>query len=186
MKLVNYIICIILAHICTFNAYAQENKRIYFDAEAFDLKGHVKVCGNNKFSIDGALFIPQHEYERIEREGNRISRIVYEDTPSAEVYTEFCWENGRVVMSSYSAVSSYTDEFGTNLSSEYNIREYKYNTSGYIIEMTESNGKALSWTYRYEYIEFDNHGNWTKRRRITVIEDYDRNIEIETRNIIYY
>lgn len=52
--------------------------------------------------------------------------------------------------------------------------------------MTESNGKALSWTYRYEYIEFDNHGNWTKRRRITVIEDYDRNIEIETRNIIYY
>lgn len=184
MKNVKSLLAVALVLLSVLPAMSKTSERVYFDAEAYDLKGHVKVCGTDSFAIDGAIVI--EGIERIEREGNRLARIVFEDTPLVEEYTEFIWVDDRLMERNYSSIdTSVVDEYFAG-STEYSSLYYTYDNNGYVSEVIWSDGKTMSGTYRYEYLEFDDHGNWIKRRRITVEDGFDENIEIETREISYY
>lgn len=184
MKNVKSLLAVAFVLLSVLPAMSKTSERVYFDAEAYDLKGHVKECGTDSFAIDGAIVI--EGIERIEREGNRLARIVFEDTPLTEVWTEFIWVDDRLMERNYSSIdtSGAVEDFAG--ATEYSISSYTYDNNGYVSEMVWSDGKATSETYRYEYLEFDDHGNWIKRRCVIVVEGFDENIEIETREISYY
>lgn len=106
--------------------------------------------------------------------------------------------NGQII------ALDYTIDTGGEI--EGDIREFSYNADGYIIKEEYEYGSIkysyngggnpikamvnaeISGTTKYSYTKFDSHGNWTRRKEVTVSEEYEEGAYSgsTTRHIEYY
>ena len=153
------------------------------DGVEFDRQGKiVKVDNQDPFSIDG----PYRDYDEATGIFNeycqwiRNSEGYMAQMLCVESINNYVWENGRVV-----------GETGAGEGIEWDVR-YQYNPDGlllgtYLYYLDEEGQKELNEITEYEYLDFDTHGNWT-RRKVTnrdVTIGYVHEDE-ETRSIQYY
>lgn len=151
-------------------------KAQYRDAEAFEAKGNVKMIIKEvqmptktvrftySFSPDGALTTTdQGDIVSLERDHQgRLSKYVYNQYGS---YNQYEYDaQGRVSRKN-------TDD---------GYSAYEYDSNGLIIKNTEKYLYSLSWI-DYQYLDFDDHGNWTKR-----IVNNQGSKKVETREIYYW
>lgn len=151
-------------------------KAQYRDAEAFEAKGNVKMIIKEvqmptktvrftySFSSDGALTsTDQGDIVSLERDHQgRLSKYVYNQYGS---YNQYEYDaQGRVSRKN-------TDD---------GYSAYEYDSNGLIIKNTEKYLYSLSWI-DYQYLDFDDHGNWTKR-----IVNNQGSKKVETREIYYW
>lgn len=185
---------------------------ISFDLAFFELQGHVKSC-NDVVAPNGKYF----ECVEYDRSGRIIAVDGYnpfeieepwselnEETSTMEDYckwsrndqgqisffdcdwsfTTFTWTEGLLT----SAVGSHED-----LMYRY---EFEYDGKGHLMKQTvysgtdeemEADAMFLERVSEYTYLEFDSHGNWTRRmEKYTNYEiDYEDQEEA-TRSIVYY
>ena len=99
-------------------------------------------------------------------------------------YANFTWKDGRVssLMRSHEDLT-YKHEFEYDAEGRL-VKETLYNGT---IDEVENDEMILERVIEYTYLDFDDHGNWTRRKeRFT---DYEINYEDEeevTRSIQYY
>lgn len=183
--------------------------RKYYDAIAFNLNGHVKELitvwddtteyVSETFNIDGSLVI-NYDYTNIIRdENNRL--VAIENNYTAEkkngktviekiTHTKkryFTWKNGLVIADEESAHEECITINKSNPSGyvSFDGFYYEYNKEGQVIKEYWSNGGNKAEYYIYEYLDFDSHGNWTKRNTIYKYNDQIESF-IESRKITYY
>ena len=150
----------------------------------FDQSGRITtIDGIDPFAIDGPYrdydeetgsFAEYCQWER-DDEGNISSTLCIESV------NYFVWENGRKI-----------GENGAGEGIEWSI-EYKYDADGRLIEtdffMNEYEGEQmdLEEITRYEYLDTDDHGNWTRRKEkyFNNMDEFQYEDEV-TRSIIYY
>ena len=187
-----------------FTVSAQSSTRIYHDAEAFQLKGHVKECvvlddysnDTTKFSSNGAI-IGYDNYKITRDNKGRLTSITidttYIDTTIVEgnitvepyeyqEWQEFSWDKNRVIEYLYGQSCCYYESGGWGSGSTGNT--YKYNNKGEVESMT-STYKVVEDVYFYSDYKYDDHGNWIERK-VTTVYDGENKSEIETRTITYY
>ena len=193
---------------CLFNASAESTERIYNDAKAFYLKGHVKSCTDGDdspneyntiyFNPDGSYKTDKYTITRdydnklikLYNEKNEIE--ITEEGDSIEHFESECsevlwssmpfpygekWTMHRGGMVFWGDCYFLYDQYG-NIESKI----FHYNVTGFTYTR-----------YDYKYLEFDSHGNWTKRQQIESSFDYRNSVymsindpRIETRTITYY
>lgn len=148
----------------------------YRDAEAFEAKGNVKMIIREvqmptktvrftySFSSDGALTsTDQGDIVSLERDNQgRLSKYVYNRDGS---YNQYEYDaQGRV----------------SRKNTDNGYSAYEYDSNGLIVKNTEKYLYSLSWI-DYQYLDFDDHGNWTKR-----IVNNQGSKKVETREIYYW
>lgn len=151
-------------------------KAQYRDAEAFEAKGNVKMIIREvqmptktvrftySFSPDGALTTTdQGDIVSLERDHQgRLSKYVYNRDGS---YNQYEYDaQGRV----------------SRKNTDNGYSAYEYDSNGLIVKNTEKYLYSLSWI-DYQYLDFDDHGNWTKR-----IVNNQGSKKVETREIYYW
>lgn len=170
MKSLTYFLLVLFLGVATIV------KAQYRDAEAFEAKGNVKMIIKEvqmptktvrftySFSPDGALTTTdQGDIVSLERDNQgRLSKYVYNQYGS---YNQYEYDaQGRVSRKN-------TDD---------GYSAYEYDSNGLIIKNTEKYLYSLSWI-DYQYLAFDDHGNWTKR-----IVNNRGSKKVETREIYYW
>lgn len=159
------------------------------DYYEFDRSGRlVTVNGMDPFSIEG----PSREFDTVTFDVTDIckwSRNNQGQISSIECYEmleEFTWSGGRVVES-----IAYFEGQKTLTVNEYDnegrlVKQSLYN--GMEDENVESKDESMLFgVNEYNYLEFDNHGNWIRRNvkwSDAVVEYVDE--QEETRKIEYY
>ncbi|MBR3830463.1 MAG: hypothetical protein IKJ52_04330 [Muribaculaceae bacterium] len=160
-----------------FSVSAQSSTRIYHDAEAFDLKGHVKECvslsrvadfpysfyeiSTECFNTNGS-WMPKSDNSTIyHNENNRIESYSdstqYDDNEYSKNTTTFIWSNGKVrEIDNYHYYNTLT-----NVSDSMFIK-YEYNNDG-LISTETSIINIYKKVTNYEYTKFDDFGNWIER-----------------------
>lgn len=151
-------------------------KAQYRDAEAFEAKGNVKMIIREvqmptktvrftySFSSDGTLTsTDQGDIVSLERDNQgRLSKYVYNRDGS---YNQYEYDaQGRV----------------SRKNTDNGYSAYEYDSNGLIVKNTEKYLYSLSWI-DYQYLDFDDHGNWTKR-----IVNNQGSKKVETREIYYW
>lgn len=151
-------------------------KAQYRDAEAFEAKGNVRMIIKDvqmptktvrftySFSPDGALTsTDQGDIVSLERDNQGcLSKYVYNQDGS---YNQYEYDaQGRV----------------SRKNTDNGYSAYEYDSNGLIIKNTEKYLYSLSWI-DYQYLDFDDHGNWTKR-----IVNNQGSKKVETREIYYW
>ena len=168
-----------------------------------DLKGPVKRCDYYEFdrlgrlvSVNGidpfALEEPSREFDTVTFDvtdickWNRNDQGQISSIDCYEMLEEFTWSGGRVVES-----IAYFEGQKTLTVNEYDnegrlVKQTLYN--GMEDEDVESKGESMLFgVNEYNYLEFDNHGNWIRRNvkwSDAVVEYVDE--QEETRKIEYY
>lgn len=153
-----------------------------FDGVEFDRSGKVvTIDGIDPFTIDGPYrdidttgeFAEYCQWSRND-EGN-ISSIY-----CVESINNFEWEDGRVI-----------GENGSGEGIDWVVK-YQYSPEGRLIEIktyyvNEEGVQELTLITQFEYLEFDDHGNWIRRnmKYFDVTIDYNYESEL-TRSIEYY
>lgn len=179
-----------------------QSTRQYHDAEAYNLKGHVKECIKNSddtitFNQDGSIAHPKLKDIERDKDGKLVhySYIYSEpddsDSSSATCYNNFKWENNQV-KESESYVSLDKDDF----LSWYVSAKPEYEKGELVRDrVLDFIGE---WMCDYINLEYDSHGNWVKRvailcRSFPSGDEEDAEDEyvyhsysIETRQITYY
>ena len=193
---------------CLFNVSAESNKRIYNDAAAFLLKGHVKSCTDGDDSpneYNTIYFNPDGSYKTdeytITRDYDNMLIKLYNEKTKIEITEEgdsiehfesscreFLWSS---MPFPYGEKWTMHSE-GINYPGD---RYFLFDQYGNIeSEIYHYIVTAFTYTrYDYKYLEFDSHGNWTKRQQINSYFDYRGSVSIsiedpriETRTITYY
>lgn len=170
MKKLTYFLLILFLGVATIV------KAQYRDAEAFEAKGNVKMIIKEvqmptktvrftySFSSDGALTsTDQGDIVSLERDNQgRLSKYVYNRDGS---YNQYEYDaQGRV----------------SRKNTDNGYSAYEYDSNGLIVKNTEKYLYSLSWI-DYQYLDFDDHGNWTKR-----IVNNQGSKKVETREIYYW
>ena len=186
--------------------------RKYYDAINFNLKGHVKEVREiyedstsytkEEFNPDGSLVVSGEADVIFRDENNRITEIVGDYTTisknyEGQIYEKisytgsrvFTWKNGFVVADKESW--EYIKESSTDSNTQRTVQVghencyYEYNKEGLIVKSHWNNGGHKAEYCIYNYLKFDSHGNWTKRK---VIYSFNDTIDssIEERVISYY
>ena len=157
-----------------FSVSAQSSTRIYHDAEAFDLKGHVKECvslsrvadfpysfyeiSTECFNTNGS-WMPKSDNSTIyHNENNRIESYSdstqYDDNEYSKNTTTFIWSNGKVrEIDNYHYYNTLT-----NVSDSMFIK-YEYNNDG-LISTETSIINIYKKVTNYEYTKFDGFCKW--------------------------
>ena len=185
-------------------ANAQASERIYHDAEAFDLKSHVKEVvligeydnDTTRFDSNGAI-MGYDEYQITRDKEGRLTSITLDTTYldstivngvlEVEPYNyreshEFNWDKNRVSKYSYELLCDYYVSGGVGFTSTGNT--FKYNRKGEITSMT-SEYRVTEDKYFYSNYKYDNHGNWIERK-VTTEYNEEKTSNIEIRIITYY
>lgn len=223
---------------------AQSSERTFNDAEAFNLKGHVKecvtlnesqdtisfvsFCNDGYFSIDDNDFVYRDDNGRITRMfsanieyidslvtengetievsdfawdrynlicNEKVKRILNESEGTefsvyAETYgVEFLWKDNKVTkVESYTPGSTYiwnnySKNFLCHGTGWWQASSFEYDKKGNVIT-EEIEYRSYKEIYTYKYLEFDSHGNWTKRK--VSQNGISNETSIQTRNITYY
>jgi hypothetical protein len=167
------------------------------DLAFWDLKGPVKMCDGVEFDRQGktvkvdnydpfAIDGPYRDYDTVTGsfteycQWTRNSEGYMEEMLCVESINNYVWEDGRVV-----------EEIGSGEGIEWDVR-YQYNPDGlllgtYLYYLDEEGQKELVEITEYEYLDFDTHGNWTRRKvtnRDVTIGYVNENVV--TRTIQYY
>ena len=166
------------------------------DLAFFDLQGPVKSCDGAEFDRSGRVvtmdgidpFAIDGPYRDIDSTGEFAESCQWmrddEDKISSvlcvEAINNYVWKDGRVV-----------GENGSGEGIDWVI-EYQFSPEGRLMKtdtyyLDEEGTRELSGVTEYEYLEFDGHGNWTRRnvKYQDVMIDYNYEHE-ETRTIEYY
>lgn len=186
--------------------------RKYYDAINFNLKGHVKEVREiyedstsytkEEFNPDGSLVVSGEADVIVRDENNRITEIIGDHTTisknyNGQIYAKisytgsrvFTWKNGLVVADeeNWEYIEENTSGSNTEQIGQvgHDLCYYEYNQDGLIVKSCWSNGGNNAEYYIYNYIKFDAHGNWTKRKAICSFND-TINSSIEERVISYY
>ena len=179
------------------NEDASETTKTSTDLAFFNLKGPVKSCdgvefdrmgrivtvdGTDPFAIDG----PYRDYDTVTSTYTEYCQWIRNaegymgQMLCVESVNNYVWEDGRVI-----------EETGAGEGIEWDVR-YQYNPEGLLLEknlyyLNDEGQKELNIITEYEYLDFDTHGNWTRRKvtnRDVTIGYVDENRE--TRTITYY
>ena len=167
------------------------------DLAFWDLKGPVKMCDGVEFDRQGKIVkVDNHDPFSIDGPYRDYDTVTYSFTEycqwirnsegymaqmlCVESINNYVWENGRVVA-----------ETGSGEGIDWDVR-YQYNPDGLLLQknlyyLDEEGQKELVEITEYEYLDFDTHSNWT-RRKVTnrdVTIGYV-NEDVETRAIQYY
>lgn len=163
-----FILLALIFAIPVFSAIDTHAQRRYYDAAAYDLRGHVREAkiGENivRFNQEGML--------------------VYDDSiiaPSSLIHDD----NGYLVGTAshyyeydrqYRVRSDANNPLGIDWNDPTFINDitFTYNDKGYISSSKEDLYIAsLTYSTEYEYTDFDEHGNWTKRTSYTSFRAMD-------------
>ena len=165
------------------------------DLVFFELQGPVKRCDLVEFdrngkitSVDGqdpfALEKPQRD---MNDDGEVVDYCRWTRDAQGQIDSilcyEYMWHDGRVtqVLSGYEGQLWLTDR-------EYDADGRLVKTKQY--EVVETDGPEevnLMWVTEYTYLEFDDHGNWTRRKQTDTdqVVEYVNETEV-SREIEYY
>lgn len=192
------------------SSMAQTSGRIYNDAEAFNLKGHVKECVTYdedgydimsvSFKSNGEWVMDEYQLERDDQNRLLGFRDISIDTTyiedeeghiqmdsniiTSDTYCGFSWENNQVV--EYCAYCCWSGSVwgGKNT---YDIHNYEYDNNGNVTNEVYCDGHTHAEYYTYTYIKYDSHGNWIERKVKTSYYNNDDSFNsVETREIVYY
>ena len=159
-----------------FGGLASVAEAQYHDATVFEAKGDVKmiiheiqqstqrILRNYAFLASGELAATERgDIISIERdEQGRLIKYVY--TKRGHYQQHEYDDQGRVSRTSFAAGSE----------------TYDYTEKGLIVKMTQNYLSSVSIT-NYQYLAFDDHGNWTER-----ISESDGEVAREIRTITYW
>lgn len=188
-----------------FTSNAQSATRIYHDAEAYGLKGHVKSVTtkehyNDKiqqFSPDGAIIVSD-EYKITRDKKGRLTDLIIDTTyldstfvdgkfvPDPYDYYEwvsFVWDKKQVVEITCGQHSLYQVSLGAGGGSA--GLYFKYNRKGEVSTMTFQYKAAEPEIYTYSNYKYDDHSNWIERK-VNLKYNETNETYIETRSITYY
>ena len=180
-------------------------KREYYDAVAFDLKGDVKMCceySTSKSSDDALMQMfdgsdtTTYEFSRTgEYECIRQNREVVRNRHgflSAETYTTYDFlANGqatKTIRYEYAdgRLVKQREESLCNGKTEWFEFIYQYDERGNQKNM-EFRSKTSSTDFTaYEVLETDSCGNWIKRKSVTSYGSGGTTTKIQTRHIVYW
>lgn len=171
------------------------------DLTFWELHGPVKTCDEVEFDRQGMMvrygeynpFIIDAPFREIDEEGYMEEFSKWERNEQGQIasitgiegITEYIWRDGRVAR--YEGFQEGT-EFAA---------DFEYDENGHLVKVLEymrdaldeeTEGEMPLWsTTEYNYIEFDDHGNWINRNvsvayaGVTSTEDYG-----ESRTITYF
>ena len=169
------------------------------DLTYWDLQGPVKHCDKVEFDRQGTMvsideydpFTLDQAYRDLDENEDFVEYTKWErdeegyiaSITGMEGMSEFTWNEGRVVRAD-------GFEEGTVWRTD-----FEYDAEGRLVRLVEYMGgfededdELPLWsTTEYNYLEFDSHGNWTRRAVKVVIADVESTEDYEeTRTIEYY
>lgn len=117
----------------------------------------------------------------------------YGEGESYPITSSIVWENGKIKQRSDKSSSNSTDYYYSSSTDT----DYEYDDKGLLIKESSKRKDSSSWgsntyssTKTYSYVDFDEHGNWTKRI-VNSKDVYDKgepytDTRTEERIITYY
>ena len=163
------------------NSTTHDNmKRVYYDAIIYDLKGHVKTCKSYKklfyedvYIISESVEFSMTGQERISSEDINIKRNV--DGQIAELcYKADLWGEPVIIYkkilflnNKLSSVQTFYVFEGDNEKHAQSIDTYYYNSKGLLVKVINkdcSGDGRVDCITEYQYVSFDEKGNWTERK----------------------
>ena len=151
----------------------------------FDTRGKMtEMAGYDPFALDS----PSRETDA---EGNIVDRSQWQRDEQGRIcaiigytsVTEYTWRDGKVAHE-----ARFEEGWGWSTDYEYDTLGNLSKLKVYdVCEEEDTNQLTLSYIIEYEYIEFDAHGNWTRRKAKTADAIINRVDETEEqRTITYY
>ena len=178
------------------NEDATEVTKTSTDLAFFDLQGPVKSCDGVEFDRSGRIvtvdgidpFAIDGPYRDIDTTGDVKEYCQWIRDDEGNIASLYCvesinnyeWEDGRVI-----------GENGSGEGIDWVVK-YQFNPEGRVIGIctyyvNEEGALELNIETRFEYLEFDDHGNWIRRNMkyfdVTIDYNYE---EEQTRTIEYY
>ena len=126
------------------------------------------------FYLDSKKIIDQScKYDQY---NNLIEQIFYDEGEVRNTVKSIYSKTGKLISS----------KWYNNRNKEISSLNYKYDKNGNIIEEIDTD-KTFGWSskYKYNYLEFDNYNNWTKRILIDLSDD-EYPIKIYHKRVISY
>ena len=176
---------------------SSSSSRTYYDALAFDLKGHVKSCivennvndsktskyefkttGEASLIIINGMRIPSSEIRRDSSKRIQGFSGFGKDEDGYDIYKYYYNSNGTL-----KALDRMNPELGLLFGSGFTT-DYEYNSKGIVIAE-----KDVLRETKFNVLEVDSHNNWTKRtykKEVYTIFGPDTATVTETRTIEYW
>ena len=162
-----------------FDLYGNVKSVTYYDYSTCPFRwGSISKKTTISFSKEGKVIAPKKGTKIVRNKRGHITDIQtrYHNDSAGE----YMWGSQKVKRDSKGRIFSQT---GEGAECHWTLT-HTYNSQGYISKSVAKgyeNGDPYTIVYKYTYLEFDDNGNWTKRKCTSEGET-----SIETRKIVYY